>query len=433
MAQHLCLSVGFLDTTFHGRSDGGEPEWPPSPMRLFQALVAAMAARAGGCLDDRDQAALRWLEARPAPVMVAPPVHVGQPVRLAVPNNDMDIPASAWAQGRAPSKQPNELKTMKTVRPTHLLGRDRVHYLFPLTGDEAGHVETLCAAARAITHLGWGVNLVASHGRIIREGTAEDPQLIACDEVWRPSDDPEAEALRVPRVGSLEALIQRHGAFLTRLNGDGYAPAPALTAFAVIGYRRATDPPARRYVAFDIWKPLAQLAGLRSGQTRYRPFDPVRRTPTVAALVRHAAARAADRAGWSLEEVNTFIHGHTPDGEDRASGEGADRRLAFLPLPSITPRGVEEIRRVMVVLPPGEEARISWVRQALSGQELIAEKQAEPVAMLSMLPDGDANVGRYVGPAQVWATVTPVVLPGRFVNGPGRVRRLLRNALRQAG
>ena len=45
MPAHLCLSVTFLDGEFHGRRDGGESEWPPSPLRLFQALVATAAAR----------------------------------------------------------------------------------------------------------------------------------------------------------------------------------------------------------------------------------------------------------------------------------------------------------------------------------------------------------------------------------------------------
>jgi CRISPR-associated protein Csb2 len=40
MPSYLCLSAIFLDAEFHGRRDGGEPEWPPSPLRLFQALVA---------------------------------------------------------------------------------------------------------------------------------------------------------------------------------------------------------------------------------------------------------------------------------------------------------------------------------------------------------------------------------------------------------
>ena len=67
MAEHLCISVHFLGGEFHGRGDHGEPEWPPSPLRLFQALVAA-----GARLDEgTGQEALQWLERQPAPSIVA--------------------------------------------------------------------------------------------------------------------------------------------------------------------------------------------------------------------------------------------------------------------------------------------------------------------------------------------------------------------------
>ena len=45
MPDYLCISIRFLGGAFHGRADHGEPEWPPSPLRLYQAIVAASAAR----------------------------------------------------------------------------------------------------------------------------------------------------------------------------------------------------------------------------------------------------------------------------------------------------------------------------------------------------------------------------------------------------
>ena len=42
--RYALISVTFLDPVFHGRADGEEPEWPPSPLRLFQALLAGAAA-----------------------------------------------------------------------------------------------------------------------------------------------------------------------------------------------------------------------------------------------------------------------------------------------------------------------------------------------------------------------------------------------------
>src|SRR5581483_9079148 len=150
MPSYLCISVTFLDPAFHGRGDGGGPEWPPSPLRLFQALVAAAAARwRGPQFADYAAPALKWLEAQSPPVVVAPPHHVGVPVRVAVPNNDLDVPARFRAQRREPpeNKTPQRLKTMKTVRPTRLTGGDAVHYLWelpdPLPDEVRGFAETL--------------------------------------------------------------------------------------------------------------------------------------------------------------------------------------------------------------------------------------------------------------------------------------------------
>src|SRR5258708_35230488 len=165
MSSWCCLSVTFLDPCFHGRSDGGDAEWPPSPLRLFQAILAASASRWRGDEFSKIGHALKWLEGQGPPVIAAPARHVGVPVRIAVPNNDMDVLAAAWAKGPEPKKQPSELKTLKTVRRTHLCGGDAVHYLYALPeqpGPEVvGHVETVCDAARGITHLGWGVDMVA--------------------------------------------------------------------------------------------------------------------------------------------------------------------------------------------------------------------------------------------------------------------------------
>jgi CRISPR-associated protein Csb2 len=39
MSGYFCLSISPLDAAFHGRGDGGVAEWPPSPLRAFQALL----------------------------------------------------------------------------------------------------------------------------------------------------------------------------------------------------------------------------------------------------------------------------------------------------------------------------------------------------------------------------------------------------------
>src|SRR5215813_10601266 len=103
MSRALILSVRFHDGRYHG-----EPEWPPSPARLFQALVAA--ASRGRSLRDDGRKALAWLEALPPPVIAAPAMRLGGRLINYVPNNDLD------SVGRDPGRV-SEIRTAKIVRP----------------------------------------------------------------------------------------------------------------------------------------------------------------------------------------------------------------------------------------------------------------------------------------------------------------------------
>src|SRR4051794_35643346 len=109
MPNYFYVLVKFLDPvpTFHGRRDADEPEWPPSPLRFFQALVSA-AASLWRDVQFKEYAypGLEWLQRQPPPLVIAPLQHVGMPKRIAVPNNDMDVVARAWSKGLEPKKQP---------------------------------------------------------------------------------------------------------------------------------------------------------------------------------------------------------------------------------------------------------------------------------------------------------------------------------------
>jgi CRISPR-associated protein Csb2 len=96
MGSQLAISIRFFDPAFHGRRDGAKPEWPPSPLRLFQSLVASAAA-----LRRMDELApaLSWLERQSPPTVIAPSGLSATAYRLSVPNNAMDVVARAWCRG----------------------------------------------------------------------------------------------------------------------------------------------------------------------------------------------------------------------------------------------------------------------------------------------------------------------------------------------
>lgn len=427
MPAHLQLTVTFLDPepAFHGRGDGGEPEWPPSPLRAFQALVAAAANRfRPATFDGAVGDPLRWLERQPPPVVLCPPAHPGTPVRTAVPNNDLDKWARRLARGQEPDKQPSELKTLKTVRPTWLRGGTAVQYLWRLADDTRpadGTVHALRDLAGGLTHLGWGVNQAVGHVELLDAEPPPDPAA----ERWEPvgGDTP----LRVPRPGTLADLVSRHTAFLRRNEAAGYDPAPPLSVYERVGYRNAAQPPSRPWAAFELLNPDPEVGGRVA-------FDPAGRTRDVAAWVRHAVAQVC--AGWPFPDdpVERFVHGH--DGPGPAKGAGADRRFQYLPLPTIERRGdrgeaVGAIRRALVAAPPGCERQVEWVRRRLSGQPL--EWDGRVVGLLHRLTDGDWVRRQYTRASAGWSTVTPVVLPGYDDRDRGATEGLLWRAFEQAG
>ena len=96
----VVITVRFLDDRFHGLLDrNGPPEWPPSPFRLLQSLVAGAAGR-GDLVAGEDSVenynytkigkALDWLQRLAPPTIVAPHSHRGQAITRFVPNNDSD-------------------------------------------------------------------------------------------------------------------------------------------------------------------------------------------------------------------------------------------------------------------------------------------------------------------------------------------------------
>jgi len=445
MSFAFCLTIRFLDPvpTFHGRSDGDEPEWPPSPLRAYQALVAAAAARwREGQFAAYAGPALKWLELR-TPMVIAPGIQSERNgYRMYVPNNAGDLVTAAWARGNTDAKF-SSLNVEKDVRPTRLLRGDCVHYLWPITEplskEVEGHLATLSSAARSITHLGWGIDMVAANASVIPdEEAAKLP-----GEAWRPCPDAKSQGLRVPIAGTLDALTSKHAAFLNRLGPDGFKPVPPLTAFRVVSYRRDHDPVKRPIAAFSI---------LKLDASGFRPFPAMRWGRCVAGMLRHAARTAAERSGWGKERINSFIlgHGESTGEEHRPVGPN---RFAYLPLPSIERRGdagcvVTGIRRAIItILGDGGQPEIAWARRHLSGVELVAEHNEkflaeceannlsshDAVALLSLLPESDRGVIPYVKPAVEWTTVTPVALPGSDEGKATKTDKLLQKIFAHAG
>jgi CRISPR-associated protein Csb2 len=426
MSQKLIIRIEFLSPIFHGLGDKGEPEWPPSPLRLFQAMVRSASGLFHGD-EFKSKAApwLAWLEALPSPMIFAPETVTGFPLRSAVPNNDLDLLARAWAKGKRPDKTPANFKALKTVWPSHLKDGTAVLYLWDLEGAPPPPTKDFSHLSLIASHLfvlGWGVDLVVGHAEVTDSADAAG----LTGKRWQPSASG-MRRLRVPATGMLNRLRERHRKELARLEGGGYSPQAPMVGFLEQPYHALGEPAPLSAVVFNL---------LRLDGRGFQGFDPVAASARLAAMVRHTAALVADEMGWPSEQINTRIHGHTPDGQSKGESSSENPRLAFLPAPSLEPRGPGKLtlgaaRRVLVASSSAELVR--WARLAMAGRELMDEERGKPVAILAPVPESDNQARHYLQKSAAWVTATPVVLPGYDEGVSAKRDSLIRKALRQAG
>ncbi|HXF87818.1 MAG TPA: type I-U CRISPR-associated protein Csb2 [Xanthobacteraceae bacterium] len=426
----LCIETHFLAGRYHGRRSEREhnyfpSEWPPNPYRLFQALVAAgnIGFRRTEFSDAKKEA-LRWLERRAAPEIVAPPAREASVVRLYVPNNDMDKVARAWAQNKEPEKQPNELRTDKDLRPHRLAEDGPVRFLWTIAEDEwetaRPHIEILCEEARHLHCLGLGIDLVAGNGRIL--STEEKNALPG--ETWIAEAD--GTGWRVPVAGSLDELLARYADQKQRVQagrGRGaeryVAPPAPPSVYREVGYIPRAQGRRRPVHAF----------ALVDEDGSYRSFDP-RHAMEVAAWLRHTAHERAKAMKLDADFIERFVCGH---GEN---AEAKNNRFSYLPLPTIAPKGRDgRIRRVLLAEPfGGGGGKAQAVALRLAGASLIEDGTGEIKADLRAIdPYSDGVSLRYLRKARTWGSVTPLVLPGRDDFRTRKAHALVLKALAQAG
>jgi CRISPR-associated protein Csb2 len=418
-ASSWVLRVHLHDARFHGA-----PEWPPSPARVFQALVAG--ANCCGRIPEDAQEALRWLEAHGAPVIVAPLHRLGSEISIWVPNNDMD------AVGGDPARV-SDLRVPKSVRPRLVEGEPVFHYVWRVRSTPPAALDAL---ARRLHCLGRGVDQAWAHGSVLG---AQDIEILltTCEGVvFRPTPGGAVQTLDLacPVPGSFDSLEERHRASLQRFVDASDAPGsllfvqPPRARFQQVPY----DAPPRR-ATFEL-----RDAGADGS---YAPWEQTR----VVALVEWIRDSMADRLRTALPDAlpcveQALVGRHVPD----LPRVTPDRRVRLVPLPSIGHQHVDRaIRRVVVEVPPGCPLRaddVFWSASGLEDGERVLQRGT---------PDHMLERYGFTGAAKAWRSVTPVALPpvARAEHGSscgglgGRDRlstetagiRLLAQALRHAG
>src|SRR3990172_6767583 len=151
----LLFEVRLFGGRYHGVGD-----WPPSPFRLFQALVS-------GAYGDRwvaepregKDAAFHWLERLDPPSMLAPPFFYGRAVRIFVPNNDLD------AKGGDP-RRVAEVRAEKQTKPLIFSAEIPFVYAWAFEEAESAHARLLCELSERLHTLGRGIDAAFARGRL---------------------------------------------------------------------------------------------------------------------------------------------------------------------------------------------------------------------------------------------------------------------------
>lgn len=389
----LLVTVRFLEGRYHGR-----PEWPPSPARLFQALVAG-AAR-GARLEEDDRRALQWLERLDPPIISAPPAREGAGLVNFVPNNDLD------AYDGDPMRT-SELRVGKMVRPRYFDSDAPLHYFWSF--DEIPEARALAAQTGSIAErlyqLGRGVDMAHAQAVVLDDEAAKNFDFAG--RAHRPGPSDGALTLACPTEGSLDSLSRRHNAFRNRFrrvasagrkNADARAFAqPPKPLFRIVGY----DSPAR-LLLFDI-----RRMDTAKGEPPFAP-QPLTRVSKLVAELRDAVA---DRLRAALPEPQAPLADAVLIGRAAAEADKASR-IRVIPLPSIGfVHADRAIRRILVVVPANCPLRaddIEWAFSDLAAQTgdatwaLVRASERKMLARYGV--DSDKT-------STLWRSVTPLALP----------------------
>lgn len=392
MKQYIVIAVTWFCNRFHGTTiydDPGrqEPEWPPTPWRLFQALLAG--GKWGLEWSTGDTNAMQWLEEK-KPLIIAPKSFPLNAYTVSVPNNDVDALWRKWAKGKTHEKTADQLKSFKTIHAQLIENNSdlpTIYYAYQCQEHETDMLKSLRRITDCLSAFGRYIDFAYATTKLCSE---EEIRLLPGSK-WRPINACTEHPMRIPQKGSLEDLI------------TCYDNKPMRSRkYNRIFYLKDTTAP---------YYPAATFELLALDSRKYYCCNP-QQTTAIAGMLRHRLAIVAKQAGWQTDRINTFIHGHTPDGTNPATGNVS--RFYYVPIPTIAyydqKERIGDIRRVAVVGTPDLQKEIQNFIPFLSGQKLVDEKQLDVCVLNHIVNNDDKMIKRYMRSSTKWCTVTPLML-----------------------
>lgn len=384
MSRLLSINIHLHDGRYHGT-----PDWPPAPARLFQALIAGAAQ--GSKIPEDDYAALKWLEALPAPIITTPIVRQARGFVSYVPNNDLDSKAGD------PTRV-DEVRTGKVIKTMWLESTAPLGYYWSFSGDdrvmEMAH--SVCRVADKLYQFGRGIDMAWAHSEVVEAGEAERRLVQLSGVVFRPSEQKRGGQLACPEAGSLESLIARYVAFRSRLqqtkkgrkNQETFSQPPK-PSFRSVGY----EIPSALHL-YNLMAPWS-LAGCVE-------------------LVQHVRDIASEKLAAAFpdrrSDIDRVLVGRGAAAADKQS------RVRIFPLPSIGHPQVDRmIRRVLIEVPancPFPTNDIDW---AFSGLNLETDPVTGEIRNGLIKSSESTMLAHYGvgadGGVRKWRTVTAAALP----------------------
>lgn len=408
MSEHLVITVSLASGRFHGRGQNGKPEWPPSPFRLFQALVAGAAHTT---TIEEARPTFQWLEQQSVDSILTPPAYTGQEVTTYVLTNQRD-------KAIGTKKTESELKSAKSLKPMILSDPENlsVFYIFHNEAPSE-HLQILREISKGVSHYGHGVDAAEVridnlYGDKIQELQGEEWLLSGVG----------GNSLSVPYQGALVALERSYESWrqqTSQIHKKLSLPPIPVPRLAFQNYRHEEHPNSLVvYRLFELRNEDDSVAALPDSCNTH-----------LAGMIRHLTTdpKFAASLGWSPEEM-AMLHGHA-----EARGETpkvAEERFGFIGLPSLRWAGeqigwrVDDCRRVLLTAPAQYSGQLDELVIRLHQRKLQPLGESSPIRLVSVALDSTAK--RYVQAASSWATVTPLVLPNPL--GSSKDRRRLRDS-----
>ncbi len=385
MAKHLLIEVRLHDGRYHGSGD-----WPPSPARLFQALVAG--AGLGRNIPESEADAFQWLESLPPPRILAPHATETRGYTNYVPNNDLDAK-------KGDPRNISAIRTGKTIRARLFDAASPICYIWELPEEAMAKADIIIRIAARLYQLGRGVDMAWANASVVEDDALNERHQEIALESFSPGAGADGGLLQTPCAGSYHSLKSRYEAGGRRFSVSKGGKSRVL----------AQAPKPRFHTVAYNTPPAIHLFDLRL-DSEDSPFFtvPLVATAALTTAVRDAAVARLSAAHLGEPRlVERCLVGKNPDGSHDGTASG---RIRIIPLPSIGHQHADmAIRRVAVSIPPGCALAAEDILWAFSGLKLPFSDQPLvilPSADKTMLQSYLAQAG-----ATVWRSITPVVLP----------------------